>query len=528
MSMPCTRISGRLASLLLVLLAFGSSPALAETTLKTLLMPGKLVQGHAKLEGDCNQCHVSFAKEAQDKLCIECHDAVAADIRSATGFHGRLGSNAGQQVACRQCHTDHIGRDGDIVGLDRDTFRHDRTDFALEGRHVSLECAACHAEGKRFRDAPSECVACHLSDDRHDGVLGKQCESCHDVAGWQQTRFDHATTKFALQGAHQQVSCASCHPAQRYAGTPQQCVDCHAINDVHHGSRGSDCQQCHQQSDWKSSRFDHLHATGFALRGRHAQARCDSCHRQGKFEVKLGNTCIDCHRGEDIHKARNGSDCGRCHGESSWRQSRFDHGRDTKFALRGGHEKLACDSCHRSRIGEKPLSGECNTCHAPQDPHQGQLGRQCQQCHSEKGWQDKVRFDHALTAFPLLGLHATLPCESCHLGGRYKDAEMQCNSCHGADDPHRGNLGTRCDGCHNPGGWSYWQFDHDKATDFPLTGAHRELACGNCHTRPLDTIKKSGECFGCHAGDDEHGGQFGRDCGQCHGTDAFDRVRMDN
>ena len=50
-----------------------------------LLMPGKLIQGHAKYESDCANCHKPYDKAAQSGLCKDCHKAIAKDIAEKHG-----------------------------------------------------------------------------------------------------------------------------------------------------------------------------------------------------------------------------------------------------------------------------------------------------------------------------------------------------------------------------------------------------------------------------------------------------------
>jgi hypothetical protein len=146
------------------------------------------------------------------------------------------------------------------------------------------------------------------------------------------------------------------------------------------------------------------------------------------------------------------------------------------------------------------------------------MGTSCASCHVESGWKDKVRFDHDMARFPLVGLHAAVACEECHAGRAYRGTARECYACHKADDAHKGNLGKLCASCHNPNGWSFWQFDHGKATKFALDGAHAKLECKACHIRPADEVKLPLDCGGCHARDDVHHGGFGRDCARCHGS----------
>ena len=82
-------------------------------------MPGDVIKGHAKLESECSNCHVLMNKSGQDRLCLDCHKDVAADVAGKRGYHGRI-----ELGACRSCHTDHKGRDARIVKLDERTFDH--------------------------------------------------------------------------------------------------------------------------------------------------------------------------------------------------------------------------------------------------------------------------------------------------------------------------------------------------------------------------------------------------------------------
>jgi Zn finger protein HypA/HybF involved in hydrogenase expression len=48
--------------------------------IETLLMPGKVIEGHAEVEAECSSCHKSFNKSAQRDLCMDCHEDVAGDV----------------------------------------------------------------------------------------------------------------------------------------------------------------------------------------------------------------------------------------------------------------------------------------------------------------------------------------------------------------------------------------------------------------------------------------------------------------
>ena len=486
---------------------------------ETLLMPGKLTKAHQKFEEHCALCHDVRDRTRQTPLCLDCHKEIAADIRDHRGLHGHTPGMASSQ--CSACHVDHLGREADIVELDPARFNHDLTEFPLRGAHAGLACGTCHEPGKKYRQAPRGCGGCHTRDDAHGGKLGRDCATCHGTDSWWHARFDHDRTGFLLHGAHAALACAQCHAGNHYRNTPKDCVSCHATDDVHHGDRGPNCGACHSVNDWKTSRFDHLKATGFALAGAHGQLQCQDCHRSGNLQVKLPTSCSGCHRGEDPHAGRLGGDCGRCHGNEEWKPANFDHLRDAHWALVGAHAKLGCFDCHTAAVATQKLESRCASCHQVDDVHRGKLGTDCAACHGTVAWRTDLHFDHDRTGFPLAGLHVAVPCEQCHLTPEYRDTPRNCGDCHGANDVHKGSLGRDCARCHSPVEWSVWQFDHAKETRFPLTGAHAALACAACHRRPPEQVKLHTDCAGCHSQDDVHAGQFGRDCAKCHTTRTF-------
>jgi hypothetical protein len=423
---------------------FGGTAALAQNSVERLLMPGELSKAHAKFEDNCSSCHRALSKQAQTQLCLDCHKPIAVDIAEKKGFHGKRPGIA--QAECRTCHTEHKGRGFDIVQLDRETFDHGATNFPLVGRHIAATCSGCHVPAKKFREAASACVDCHKAASPHRGETGEACQTCHSETGWKPIKpFDHGKTKFPLTGSHQEVGCKSCHAGERYKGLSAQCADCHQQQDKHQGTRGAKCESCHSTKAWAAVAFDHDTHTKFPLRGKHAAKACDSCHKSDPRAVKLSTTCGTCHAKDDVHKGKLGPDCQSCHNESGfavgvlfdhsktrfpligrhaavgcgdchqtkaysdvpkscvgchaktdshegrlgtdaptgWKGVRFDHGRQTRFALTGRHAKATCYSCHTAKHVTKPtLSTDCYSCHKRQDKHRGAFGRNCAKCHT--------------------------------------------------------------------------------------------------------------------------------------------------
>jgi hypothetical protein len=368
-------------------------------------------------------------------------------------------------------------------------------------------------------------VSCHRDDDAHAGNLGTDCGKCHGVDAFaKQAKFSHAETGFPLEGRHADVACALCHPAQRYENTASDCYSCHRLDDPHLGRFGRDCASCHTPRGFAHARFDHSR-TRFALKGRHAQVACETCHTGPLHAQDLPTDCIGCHRDDDAHQGRNGESCSRCHGPDDWSAARFDHER-TDFALHGAHAELRCESCHAGRL-DQALPTSCGVCHRAEDVHRGQEGSACERCHGETGWDRDLFFEHDLTEFPLLGLHAVVACEQCHASPAFRDAAVDCIACHRSDDAHQLRLGPDCAECHNPNGWRVWRFDHAAQTRFALGGAHAELSCNACHRSAAPRgIRLDRSCAGCHARDDRHEGAFGHDCSRCHDDSSWSEVSL--
>ena len=172
-------------------------------------------------------------------------------------------------------------------------------------------------------------------------------------------------------------------------------------------------------------------------------------------------------------------------------------------------------------------TAKCFDCHKKDDVHKGKQGKKCDSCHNEKGWHSNVLFDHDLSRFPLIGMHVATQCEECHLSAEYGETQSDCNDCHADDDVHKTRLGTDCESCHNPNSWEIWLFDHDKATDFTIDGAHKELGCYDCHqSKSKGKLKAAKDCISCHRSEDIHHRRFGGQCDHCHSTKSFKDIKI--
>ncbi len=493
-------------------------------TVESLVMPGELVRGHADLESDCSSCHISFNRAAQDGLCRDCHEDVTKDIENNKGFHGKSDDVAAE--TCASCHTDHEGRNADIMNLVETSFDHLLTDFELIGKHGEADCGGCHAPTTKHRDTPNDCVDCHLEDDVHENFLGDACANCHDPNDWLEIEFDHDTTDYPLVGKHLETACTDCHADQTHQNTPTSCFGCHAEDDSHDGRSGETCENCHNPSSWTDTNFDHANNTDFPLEFKHATLSCTDCHTEDPFDDVMETACASCHLEDDDHAGHRGAECGACHASEAWEKPTFNHDLATDFILRGSHETVACNDCHAEPIFSASPGTDCVSCHLEDEPHDGLLGEFCNNCHTETDWTDPAFFYHDLTAFPLLGEHANIDCENCHETQKFADTSSGCVDCHLEDDNHDGVFENDCESCHNPVAWDLWLFDHNVQTNFDLAGAHTDVACESCHRSSLTSMRKTGgRCADCHLSDDIHDGEFGPDCGRCHSDSSFQEVR---
>lgn len=507
-------------------LLLAAAPA-RSASLESLVMPGPVTEAHADTEETCSACHGLFDRGSQKQLCLDCHEDIAADLNNERGFHARHAE--ARSAECSSCHTEHEGREADIIGLQPSLFDHQLTEFPLLGAHTTESCSSCHEPELPHREAPTECAGCHDRDDVHSGNLGTACADCHEPDGWRAASFDHSSTDFPLTGSHESAACLGCHSDQQFQAPmgdshANECVSCHLIDDVHKGTNGTVCGDCHTTERWTDSLFDHGEQTGFELKAAHALLTCGNCHVEpGSFEA-LETTCIGCHASDDVHLGRNGTDCAGCHDQSSWSRS-FDHLTETGYALLGAHADTQCSACHTDGF-EKPLAIECSGCHADEDPHAETL-LQCGDCHGQAAWDADQRFHHDLASFALVGLHRVASCEQCHDSLVFSPLSHQCSDCHADQDHHEGAMGSQCSACHNPAGWAYWTFDHGQATDFTLTGAHEDLSCSGCHLAGQPAERQSRACAACHRADDIHAGRFGQNCDRCHLTTSFEELKDD-
>jgi hypothetical protein len=374
------------------------------------------------------------------------------------------------------------------------------------------------------------------------GPLKEDCRACHTLTSWKPIRahpeFDHNQTRYPLRGMHASVDCRSCHVKLVFTNVGTKCADCHA--DLHRGQFGARCEECHTVNGWNVSvQAINAHQNRFPLVGAHAAVDCASCHTGaavGQFRA-LSIECVSCHL-RDYQNAKTldhkalglPTTCESCHSVDSWLGASFNHAAVTGFPLVGAHSKLDCTACHLGgRFQGTPA--DCYGCHAKDyqgatNPNHVSAGfpQDCTLCHNLLSWAGAT-FDHSKTPFPLTGAHVSVPCASCHVGGRFAGTPTDRYSCHkteyqGTTNPNHVAAGfpTTCGTCHTTTAWTGATFNH---TWFPIPH-HTAQLCSDCHTNPSNYAVFV--CTNCHTQaqtDPQHQGVQGyvwnsANCYACH------------
>jgi hypothetical protein len=238
-----------------------------------------------------------------------------------------------------------------------------------------------------------DCEACH-SAPWDSQTMADKCLGCHkDVAA--ELKTDNGLHG-RLMGSLSAPTCRGCHPEHHGAKAPLTSAD--------------------------AATFPH-DLTGYSLSGHErtatgARFACTDCHPKGLTEFDQA-TCTACHTKLDpafmrTHITKFGNDCLLCHTGTSSFGKNFDHNK-LSFKLTGKHKGVACGKCH-SDAGSFKAQGksrDCYACHSKDDPHKGQLGTQCEQCHSTRTWDD-AKFDHKVFPVNHGNRRKPSPCKTCH------------------------------------------------------------------------------------------------------------------
>jgi hypothetical protein len=209
---------------------------------------------------------------------------------------------------------------------------------------------------------------------------------------------------------------------------------------------------------------------------------------------------------------------------------RFNHN-DTNFPLEGGHAATDCRLCHEALVFTETQM-ECISCHT--DFHNMTVGSDCARCHTVDNWLvDNITELHQDNGFPLLGAHAQINCNDCHIGEsnlQFNRLGNDCLNCHMEDylattEPNHiaSGYSTQCIDCHDINAFD-WSADNILHDFFPLQKGH-DIGCTECHTTGTFASIPS-DCISCHQMDfdaamnpDHKALNFGTDCAACHTLD---------
>ncbi len=227
---------------------------------------------------DCSACHSDYSRLYFPPIniaCVTCHAreyyATTAPDHVAAGF----------STQCQQCHN--------IADVVWTATSFDHSFFPLVGGHNIQNCYACHTKGSDFKGLSTNCYSCHQKDylatsnPNHTSLsLSTDCSTCHTTApGWQPATFSVHSKYYVIAGAHTTLTCDRCHNGN-YTTAPSTCYGCHkseydATTNPPHATSGfpTDCTQCHSQTAWTPSTFDHT--SFFSLTGSH-NVSCSRCH----------------------------------------------------------------------------------------------------------------------------------------------------------------------------------------------------------------------------------------------------------
>lgn len=232
----------------------------------------KKIARYKPLPSECAACHEDEHKGSFDSF----NPRVAADATPETKK---------QESRCDACHV----AAGWLASGTR--FAHERTGFALTGRHASTRCASCHGSNVK-RPLPPTCVGCHR--DPHAQEFGLMCSSCHSTDAFIGPAFPvdaHRRNNFPLNGRHAALPCDSCHVEKRdrtFARAPIDCLACHVVDSIRASQVSVDhrfapfvgvsCIACHVPTTFAPAQFPQHDACFPISRGVHAPIRCAECH----------------------------------------------------------------------------------------------------------------------------------------------------------------------------------------------------------------------------------------------------------
>ena len=222
----------------------------SDVTVKAFL-PGHLSKSHAFLGNQCTACHTPNQGVSATQ-CMSCHANNRNLLqRQSTAFHANI-------TSCKECHREHQGGSSPPLSMDHVALAslgaraHDENSDKIENQ--ILRSFVEKRPSQKITSAtvsinPKEptivsnlnCVSCHATKDKHQGLFGKSCLSCHGTQSWRITEYRHPSPNSR--------SCAECHqaPPSHYMEHFEMISE--KVAGQEH-AKVNQCFLCHQTTSW--------------------------------------------------------------------------------------------------------------------------------------------------------------------------------------------------------------------------------------------------------------------------------------
>lgn len=218
---------------------------------QTAFSPGRLSVAHAFLKDDCQSCH-TLDRSAKGLSCVPCHATNEALLqRQPTAFHANIST-------CSPCHIEHQGVGQRPVNMDHAALARIGLRELKDSKPGSNERIASSEIRRWVRDhvasggkmgtlrmtreeAALNCMTCHGTKDKHRGVMGTDCASCHTTTQWTIAEFQHPSPR--------SVNCSQCHqPPKSHLMEHFKMVSAKIAKKPK--ARVNECYSCHETTAW--------------------------------------------------------------------------------------------------------------------------------------------------------------------------------------------------------------------------------------------------------------------------------------
>ena len=209
------------------------------------------------------------------------------------------------------------------------------------------------------------------------------------------------------------VACEKCHETgKKYWDAPSDCNACHKKDDVHKGSLGTKCADCHTENDWKEkAKFDH-DKTRFPLKDKHVERQVRRLPPEG---CRIQGRAAHLHRLPQEGRRRPQGPQGPvrralrfCHGAKGWKPSTVQprHRHQVRAARQAPHRQVR-RLPHRPPVQatSSPPPASTATRRTTTGPRatRAASGATAPPATSRRGWKEKGKFDHDKTDVPAAG-----------------------------------------------------------------------------------------------------------------------------